>query len=242
MHSSAAEYLLDLSAPCSTTLATVVSRYHAAPRFFKNIVTGLVSRLSVGPLEIPFLGMEQCASATSTVDTRLVSPSARALALTRVPARVHVNRPLEVELAAAGLCPSVDAAESVASWISAHAILQISVEEPGQPRGEVSLLVKARPSGDGGWITRALSRPAAWADAASITVVSLSLAGRPLPCDFLPAILAVGYNHAPAQAGVVCEAAQAGDVPALQAALDAGGSTEEADEVRGYKQTGGRQQ
>ena len=241
MHSSAAEYLLDLSAPCSTTLATVVSRYHAAPRFFTNIATRLVSSLSVGPLEIHLLGMEPCVSATSAVDTRLVSPSARALALTRVPARVHANRPLEVELAAAGLCRSVDAAESVASWISAHAILQIAVEVPEQPRAEVYLRVQARPSG-GGWTIRALSRPAAWADAASVTVVSLSLAGRPLPCDCLPATLSVGYNHAPAQAGIVCEAAQAGDVRELQAALDAGGSTEEADDVRGFKQTSGRQE
>ena len=39
-------------------------------------------------------------------------------------------------------------------------------------------------------------------------------------------------NHAPAPEGAVLAAAEAGDVPALQAALDAGGSTEEADEVR----------
>jgi len=44
----------------------------------------------------------------------------------------------------------------------------------------------------------------------------------------------VGYNHAPAPAGAVLEAASAGDVAALQAALDAGGSTEEnLNEVRG---------
>ena len=67
----------------------------------------------------------------------------------------------------------------------------------------------------------------------SVTVVSLSLAGRPLPCDCLPATLQVGYNHAPAPAGAVFAAAMAGDVPALQAALDAGGSTEEAGEVCG---------
>ena len=70
--------------------------------------------------------------------------------------------------------------------------------------------VKALPSSSG-WIARALARPAAWADAASIAVVSLALGGRPLPCD--------------------CH-------PALQAALDAGGSTEEADEVRSYSRQG----
>ena len=55
--------------------------------------------------------------------------------------------------------------------------------------------VKARPSG-GGWIIRALVRPASWADAASITVVPLSFAGRPLMSDLLPATLRVGYGRA----------------------------------------------
>ena len=76
--------------------------------------------------------------------------------------------------------------------------------------------------------------PGPWkADAASLTVVSLSLAGRLLPSDCLPATLPVGYNHAPAPAGAVLAAANASDVPALRAALDSGGSTEEAGEVRG---------
>ena len=154
-----------------------------------------------------------------------------------MPARVHANRPLEVDIAA-GIRSGVDEAESVASWISDHALLQISVEVLEQRRGEVSVRVKARPSGSG-WIIRALVRPAAWADAASITVVSLSLAGRPLMSDLLPATLRVGYNHDPAPAGVVFVAAKAGDVAALQAALDAGGSTEEADVVNGGVGLGG---
>ena len=83
------------------------------------------------------------------------------------------------------------------------------------------------------WVIRALIRPAAWAEAASVTVVSLSLVDRLLSCDSLPATLRIGYNHAPTPTGAVLEAAKAGDAAALQAALDAGGSTEEADEVRG---------
>ena len=189
--------------------------------------------LRLDPLEIPALGMEPYDSVTSAVEARLVSPSASALALTRVPVRVHSNRPFEVELAANELGVGAGAAESFASWISAHALLQISIDKPEQPQREVSLRVKARPSG-GGWTIRALVRPAAWADAASVTVVSLSLAGRPLMSDLLPATLRVGYNYAPAPAGVVFAAAKACDVAALQAALDAGGSTEEADVVRGY--------
>ena len=184
--------------------------------------------------------MWQCDSDASAIEARLVCPYASGIALTGIPALVHADRPLELEIAAVGLIAEGDVAESIASWISAHACLAIAVEVPGQPREEVFLPVSTRPSG-GGWIARALVRPAAWADAASLTVVSLSRAGRPLPCDCLPATLQVGYNHSRAPAGTLSEAAEAGDVAALQAALDAGGSTEEADEVRGNgKNAGGK--
>ena len=179
--------------------------------------------------EIPDMTMAR--SATLAIETRLVSPSASEFALNRVPPFVHADRPLELELATVEQGAGAGAAESVASWFSAHALLQISVEAPGQPRGEVSVRVKARSSGCS-WTVRALVRPAYWANAASVTIVSLSLAGRPLLCDCLPATLRVGYNHTPAPEGEVFAAAQAGDVPALLAAIEEGGSTEEADEVR----------
>ena len=171
-------------------------------------------------------------STTIVIEARLVSPLASEFVLSRVPSLVHLDRPLELELAAVRQGEDTDAAESVASWISAHALLQISVEAPRQPQGEVSVLVKARPSG-GRWNVRALIHRAVWANAASVTVLSLSLAGRPLLCDCLPVTLRVGYNHAPAPEGAVFAAAQACDLPALEAAIEAGGSTEEADEVRG---------
>ena len=167
--------------------------------------------------EIP--DMIMAPSATFALETRLVSPSSSEFSLSRVRPLVHADRPLELELAAVGQGAGAGAAESVASWISAHAVLRISDEVPGQPRGEVSVLVKARPS-EGGWIVRVLVRPAYWANAASVTVVSLSLAGRPLPCHCLPATLRVGYNHAPAPGGAVYAAAKTGDVPALQAAIE----------------------
>ena len=183
-------------------------------------------------LQIYNLAVAPFPSTAFAVQARLVSPSASDFVLNHVPPRVHADRPLELELSAIGLGAGAGVAESVASWISAHALLQISVEVPGHSQEEVAVLVKARPSEDG-WIVRALVRPSTWADAVSVTVVSLSHAGRPLPCDCLPAILRVGYNHAPAPEGAVFEAAEAGDVPALQAALDAGGSTEEENEVGG---------
>lgn len=111
----------------------------------------MISRLPVGPIDIPTLGMGPCDSLTSRIEARLASPSASALALsfTKVPALIHADRPLELELVAVGLGTGAGAAVSTASWISAHALLQISVEVPRQYRGEVSLPVTVRPSASG---------------------------------------------------------------------------------------------
>ena len=187
--------------------------------------------IPVGPREIPELGMGLCDHISSSVDLRLVNPSPSSLCITRVPSDFYADRPLMIELAVAGLCVDSTMAASVARWLSTHILVNITVDTTGRPRASFTVPVSARPS-RGGWIARTLLRPLAWADAASITVVSLSLAGLLLSCDCLPATLRPGYNHAPAPEGAVLKAARAGNVRSLQAALDAGGSTEEVDEVR----------
>ena len=127
------------------------------------------------------MSMGPCERSTSPVEARLASPSASTLAVTRMPGSLDTDRPLEVELEWNGLYSLGSASTaSVASWLSAHA--RVSVEIDGQP---LSAPVTARPCG-GGWILRALVRPTAWADAASVTVHSMSLAGRSVPCDCLP--------------------------------------------------------
>lgn len=101
----------------------------------------------------------------------------------------------------------------------------------GDSRNFESVSFSVHPS-EAGLIARALIRPAAWADASTVTIVSLSLGVRPIPLFCPPVSLRVGYNHAPASEGEVLAASQAGNVAALQAALDSGGSTEEASDVR----------
>ena len=125
--------------------------------------------------------MGLCDSGTSATEARLVSPFVGGIAITVVPARVHADRPLEIALTSGRLDVDPGASESIASWISTHARLAIAVEVPGQPGEEVCLLVKARPVG-GGLILRALVRPSAWANAKSVTLVSLSLGERWMSC------------------------------------------------------------
>lgn len=203
------------------------ARAHMAHNFTRD-AAALVSALPVGSLEIPDLGMELASSDVAPIATRLVSPCARDLVPSRVLPLATTDSPLTIHFTANNSCVGTRAS-SVARWLSTHARLSLVVV--GQDV-HVSSPVSVRLCGKA-WIARAIVHPSLWVDAASVTVVSISLAGLGIqPCDCLPATLRVGYNHALAPAGMVFTAARTGDIPALQAALDAGGSTEEADRVR----------
>ena len=194
----------------------------------------LVSTLFVNPLEAPGLGMEPFLSpaSSSAIEACLVNPSMSAIKF-RFPPILHADRLLEIDLAAGSPRFSVHpATSSLARTISANAQISVIVQKEERSRSFYSVPVSVRTTA-AGWTARALIRPQTWDDAASVTLTSITLTGRPLPCDCLPVTLRVGYNHASAPAGAVHAAANAGDVLGLQAALDAGGSTEEADEVCG---------
>ena len=197
-------------------------------------VAVLASTVPVVPLEIPHLGLQPCPLTTTyPIAACVINPQTRAVEITRLPPVLHGNRPFEIEIA--GIDYGVDAgdATNIVRSMSAHANLLTEVDKPGLTRASFIAPLSVRPSDGGDWIARALIRPASWADAAFVTVIAIALAGQLQLCKCLPATLRVGYNHAEAPAGAVYVAATAGDVPALQAALNAGSSTEEADRVCG---------
>ena len=210
---------------------------HGSPifAFFTMHVTckaaALASALPSCPLESPGVDItsELPVGFSSTIGAHIACPSASAVGVSRVPALVHAGLPLEIELDAT--CPRRAITASVARIISTQAVLSVVVVSKEKPHASISVPVSVRPS-RGGWVARALTRPSTWAGADSVSVLSLSLLGRPLPGDVLPVIRRVGYNHAPTPAGAVHAAVVDADASRLQAALDAGGSTEEADSVR----------
>ena len=152
-----------------------------------------------------------------------------------VPPVMLVDRPLEIELKSTDLHQEIHPLAS--SLIATHCRLSVAVENGKQPPIAISSSVSVRMSG-GRLFARALIHPARWIDATHVTVISLALAEKPVACDCFPFTMRVGYNHAPAPAGALLAAADAGDLAALQAALDAGGSTEEADQVRALEDSG----
>ena len=194
------------------------------------MAASLSSTIPDHPIEIPHLSIEPSAFPTSAIEAGIVSLSANAILVTRVPACTNADRPLEIELAAAGLFAGTDTSAYFARWISDHVYISLTVEEAGYPPAYISSPLSLYPRVRG-WIARALIHPMFWRGAATMSIASLALAGRPLSCSYLPTTLRVGYNHAPAPAGAVLAAAKTGDLTALQAALEAGGSTEEASEV-----------
>ena len=186
------------------------------------------SSLFVGPLGVRELLVAPFPSPTSAIEARLVSPAPSDLRLTRVPTRLQSDQPLQIEFLLFGL----GAGSSPASidWLSDHILLSLTIS--GESQTSLSVRFSLRLLGSV-WVARALIRPTLWDKAASVTLVSILLAGHQVPSEFLPRTLQVGYNHASDPEGMVFEAAKAGNVPGLQGALDAGGSTEEREQVRG---------
>ena len=187
----------------------------------------LASALPVGPLEVPVCHVIDDEASATAIGTCLVCPSTRSVVVVRVPPAVYTNRPLDFQVDIDSCVTGCHAA-AVVRTITGHLVFEMRAPSSGSCSVPLSLHLT-----NNGWIARALILPATWANATSLTIVRLTLAGLPLASDSLPASIRVGYNHAPAFRGAVFDAAQAGDVAALQAALEAGMSTEEADRVRG---------
>lgn len=199
--------------------------------FFAQAAVALSSTLQVSPLEIPELVMEPHRSVTGAVEAQVRSTSVTDIVLSRALPVVLADRPLEIEFAYSGPRPGASATASIATCLSANALLAVIYETQDRARVPDIVQVSARVA-DGEWITRALVCPASAAGADSFTVVSVTLAGRPLPNDCLPITMRVRYNHSPTPFGLVAAAANSGNVSLLTEALEAGASTEEADEVR----------
>lgn len=226
----------DVAGPCRCTTSPdcavanqpFLLEQHRLPQ--TRACMALCAALPRSPTEMQEMILEHHQFPTSAIEARLISPSTNDLEIYRTPQRVYADRPFEIELAAAGCIWDGSIAVSVAHCMSTHGYISLEILCRSSC---ASLLVplSVRPSG-GRWIARALIRPASWADATSVNVLSMSFAWRPMPCDCLPMTLLGRFNHAPAPVGAVYLAAGAGDVVALQAALDSGGSTEEMDEVR----------
>ena len=197
--------------------------------------TALRAMQPLSTLEVADLDMVSVVSPAFPVAASLTSHPALALSLTHLPPFAHLECPLEFGLSVGRILGSL-AEKRLAGYLSNHAQLTISIASNGRPLRFLTVSISARAS-HLCWTARALIPPAAWSDATSVTLESFSIAGSTLHSDCLPTTLRVGYNHALAPPGAVLAAARIGDVPALQAALDAGGSTEEIDAVRRKRDT-----
>jgi hypothetical protein len=83
----------------------------------------------------------------------------------------------------------------------------------------------------GSYVDLVVSVPEDAALGSQVVLRRVIVAGCDVALDMEPVRVIVGFNHAPAPAGRVFDAAQAGDIPSLTQALDDGCSTQEADEV-----------
>ena len=200
-------------------------------------IAALAASLPAGQLDIPQLHLARDESFATEARLNTFPAFARiaiALKLAQVPLLVHADPPFEIVFDICGEDPAYryNASAGIARLISEHGriVIAVKTDTEGAHFAPLSVPISVCPS-KGFWTLRALISPRTWAGSSAISVVSIALAGQPLQCGRLPLCLRVGYSHIPSPAGSVLAAAKAGDVPALQDALDAGGSTEEADKV-----------
>lgn len=194
---------------------------------FASEVAALVSNLPVGPREIVEMRLDNCQYSEGVIGARLETPSAQNIYLYSVQPFAS-KLPIEIVFSAGDSFVTSHEAACVSRCIDTHVILIVNVVSSMSLVCH-SVQVSARPSGNI-WIARALLHPASWADAVSVTVVSISFATSMLPCECLPAHLPM-YRCVLAPPGKVYVAARRGDVVAIKDALYTGGSTEEADSV-----------
>lgn len=157
-----------------------------------------------------------------------------ALVLHQPPVSVPLGRPLELAVSLSD-CGLIGPASSSAMERCLETHVRVSVFPEGLAGSDATgaaVPVSARTCG-AGWTLRVLASPKSWAYAPAFTLGTQLLAGRPLLSTWLPAAVEVVCSHVRARKGAVWDAARRGDVPALMQALASGGSTEEADEVRG---------
>ena len=188
----------------------------------------LATTLPVRPVDGAFV-IEHSRSSVYPIDACLVARDSLP-ACTLVPHVVCIDRPLEFALAAVEPWPDARSAESFALNTSIHSRISLSIEKARGPSISLNAPVLVRLA-DGILVARALTHPSSWTDATGVILTSFKVLGSLLPCGTLPVTLRIGHNHALAPAAAVHDASSDGDVPALMAALGAGGSTEEADMV-----------
>lgn len=199
-----------------------------------SLTSVMAGGLPAAPVEPPLLGVVSDLGAPLGCVVCALAPDD--IRLEPPPERILPGRPVDLLFTPrSGLALTPDAAQGIVVCLETH--LRVAVNFSSD-EGVATPPVSVRAVGDG-WRVRVLIRtsPAAPTGAllatnsSPITINALTLAGQPLPSALLPAVVLFDFNHDRAPRGDVWEAAAKGDVPALMAALAAGGSTEEADRV-----------
>jgi hypothetical protein len=206
----------------------------------------LQNRASLGAVEIPCVTFLSSGSSSSigTVDTAeslsgcLVTVSCSSK--NALPGRAAVfyasiTCPAKIDATAVDVLPVSGACVVSGTEFkldSLARLLRVRVVLSSDPRTVLTYTVEPSASAPG-CVTISVPVPDGVALGSLVTLRSALAAECDVQLGESPLCMTVGYNHAPAPEGPVMAAAEAGNVPALRAALDANGSTEERNRVSG---------
>ena len=194
---------------------------------------------AMSPVEPPTLSLEASDEAENVLGARLCAPPAPAAADLAVllPAFATSSRThrlsIDVKPRKEDWLATPCALAAFVRCIEAHLKVYIScVDAAGAIAGCSVTPVVVRPYAEIGCVCVFASMSVQGVDPVAFSIDALELAGRPVPSLALPAVVKLGANHNPANAGRLWKAAKEGDAAGVISALCDGCSTEEADEVR----------
>ena len=194
----------------------------------------LVLTSPAGPVEPPEIGFYD--SPDDLLGVRVCALAASDVALQPVSGIKFGQRALDLLFrlrdGAIGICNSHVVA-GIAQSMTTHLRVSICIAEQDSDvdRSEcIESLVSVRVAGED-LVARVLVPPGTWRQASVATVQAVSWADVPMTAPSLPARVMLHASHERAPPGRAHDRASDGDCAGLLAALAAGGSTEEVDEV-----------
>ena len=196
-----------------------------------RVAQACVLSLPAIPAETTSLALVDVPSSQYLLAKRVFAPCALTplQVLVDLPDLVLPGRPIEFTLGVIDLHESTPAPE-IPPWLLLSLRVSVLVTTDAGPYRNDAYCTVLKET-DRTLRVRVLLHPSIWAGASALAIDAIMIDQSPVPSPHLPKALTIRFNHECSAAGSLWAAASDGDVSGLEAALAAGCSTEETQDV-----------
>lgn len=197
-----------------------------------RVVQTLRLSLPACPVETTSLALVDFPASQSALAKRVFAPCALrpSHVFVDLPDIVLPGRPIEFALGVTNLHEGTPAPEITPCLLRSLRVSVLVATDTGQCRNDASCTV-LKETARGALRVRVLLYPSLWTGAPALAIEALKISASSVASPHLPKTLVLRFNHERSSAGSLWAAASVGDVRGLEAALAAGCSTEETQDV-----------